>query len=191
MMISNVELEFKEEHAKEGAQSYGSWKYPYDLPIKPVFGTVSKWGFEGNPDYNIKSFYRDFNVIDMVKQLKPLPGDTLDLNSDISIEWIVDEEPMDSILIWIISQYEVFYFQEKVPDNGKYTIKAPGLNTGNNAKRERYCQMSMKNFLRNLWNEPNKPNSPYKYFSGVLYPIGVDSERNVIYEYRKYNEKKS
>jgi len=34
------------------------------------------------------------------------------------------------------------------------------------------------------WNNPNKANSPYKYFGGVLFPIGLDEDKNIIYEYR-------
>ena len=37
-------------------------------------------------------------------------------------------------------------------------------------------------------SNPKDGKSPYKYFEGILYPIGLDEENNVIY---KYNTKKA
>lgn len=46
----------------------------------------------------------------------------------------------------------------------------------------------MADYLRSIWNNPKDGKSPYKYFEGVLYPVGLDEDNNVIY---KYNTKKA
>lgn len=46
----------------------------------------------------------------------------------------------------------------------------------------------MADYLRSIWNNLKGGNSPYKYFEGILYPVGFDEENNVIY---KYNTKKA
>jgi len=46
----------------------------------------------------------------------------------------------------------------------------------------------MADYLREIWNTPKDSKSPFKYFEGVLYPIGLDKDNNVIY---KYNTKKA
>jgi len=68
--------------------------------------------------------------------------------------------------------------------------RLPGLNTGNNEKREKKCSMDLYHYLRNLWNNPKDANSPYRYFQGVLYPAKLDENKNIIYEYRPYDEEK-
>jgi len=35
-----------------------------------------------------------------------------------------------------------------------------------------------------FWNAVNERLSPYKYFGGVLHPVGKDEDGDVIYEYR-------
>jgi hypothetical protein len=49
--------------------------------------------------------------------------------------------------------------------------------------------------MRSKWNTPNDSHSPYKYFGssgkkdengnrlGILHPIGVDKDKNIIYQY--------
>lgn len=49
-------------------------------------------------------------------------------------------------------------------------------------KAFRYKQ-TMKQYIRQAWNSPNSGKSPYKYFGGVLKPIGLDDNRDVIYEF--------
>ena len=45
----------------------------------------------------------------------------------------------------------------------------------------------MADYLREIWNNPKNAKSPFKYFDGILYPIGLDEDKNVIY---KLNVKK-
>lgn len=61
--------------------------------------------------------------------------------------------------------------------------KAEGLNTTSNEKRLNFENFTLFDYFKYKWNTPNNPNSPYKYFSGVLYPDGIDEEGNVIYKY--------
>jgi DNA repair photolyase len=46
---------------------------------------------------------------------------------------------------------------------------------------------SMFDYMRTVWNNPKKGNSPYKYFDQMLIPTGLDENGDVIY---KFNQKK-
>lgn len=48
--------------------------------------------------------------------------------------------------------------------------------------------VSLKDYMKNCWNNPNESHSPYKYFKGALTPTGLDSKRNVIYKYVEYKK---
>lgn len=65
---------------------------------------------------------------------------------------------------------------------------ACGFNTNSSDARAKYTSMTMKDYLRYLWNSPNKGQSPYKMFGGVLKPIAYDANKNIVYE---YNPKRS
>lgn len=64
---------------------------------------------------------------------------------------------------------------------------ASGFNTGTSEKRLQRLNMTMADYMRQQWNNPKSKNSPYKYFEGVLIPIGLDENQNIIYKYN--NEK--
>ncbi len=66
--------------------------------------------------------------------------------------------------------------------------KAEGLNTKTNEARLKAGELTLFEYIRNNWNSPNKPNSPYKYFQGILIPSGLDEDGNIIY---KFNYKKA
>lgn len=51
--------------------------------------------------------------------------------------------------------------------------------------RRKYDRMTIKEYLRFLWNAPKNGNSPYKIFERVLVPDGLDENGDIIY---KYNE---
>lgn len=42
--------------------------------------------------------------------------------------------------------------------------------------------------MRNKWNDPRHPRSPYIYFAGVMHPVGVDQNKDVVYEYRDWDK---
>lgn len=47
----------------------------------------------------------------------------------------------------------------------------------------KYRGMTMKEFLRYLWNSPKQGQSPYKIFERVLVPCGRDENDDIIYQY--------
>ena len=57
-----------------------------------------------------------------------------------------------------------------------------GFNTGFSRTRVRRWNQTMEDYLREIWNNPKDTKSPFKYFDGVLYPIGLDDNNNVIYK---------
>lgn len=63
--------------------------------------------------------------------------------------------------------------------------KAQGYNCNSSENRAKYMGMTMKEYLRYLWNNPKMGQGPYKIFEKVLIPDGYDDDRNIIY---KYNE---
>lgn len=60
---------------------------------------------------------------------------------------------------------------------------AIGYNTGSVEARAKYDGMTMKDYLRYTWNHPNRGQSPYTYFEGVMKPVGTDEHGDVIYAY--------
>ena len=65
---------------------------------------------------------------------------------------------------------------------------AMGFNTVSTRERSKRRKQTMADYLRSIWNNPKDGKSPYKYFEGILYPVGLDEDNNVIY---KYNTKKA
>lgn len=61
--------------------------------------------------------------------------------------------------------------------------RAIGFNLGNNKTRALKRNQSMYDHLKGIWNTPKNAKSPYKYFEGILYPVGLDDDNNVIYKY--------
>lgn len=63
--------------------------------------------------------------------------------------------------------------------------KAEGFNTNSAENRATFEDMTMKQYLRYLWNNPKRGQSPYKIFGKVLIPDGYDKDNNIIYKYNK------
>lgn len=61
--------------------------------------------------------------------------------------------------------------------------KAQGFNVNSSENRAKFDGMSMKDYLRYLWNNPKRGQSPYKIFERVLKPDGVDENGDIIYKY--------
>lgn len=61
--------------------------------------------------------------------------------------------------------------------------RATGFNANSSEKRAQFYGMSMADYMRWLWNNPQAGQSPYKLFEGVLQPVGKDKEGNIIYKY--------
>lgn len=61
--------------------------------------------------------------------------------------------------------------------------KAEGYNTTSCERRAKFDGMTMRDYLRYLWNNPNVGQSPYTYFGGVMRPDGCDEQGNIVYVY--------
>lgn len=70
-------------------------------------------------------------------------------------------------------------YAEQLPYN-----RALGFNKGTVENEIAFRKFSMKDWIRWNWNNVNGGKSPYKYFGGILYPIGKDESGDIIYEYR-------
>ena len=65
------------------------------------------------------------------------------------------------------------------------SVKEGVINIGNAPNSwSPYHGMGMVGWIHHQWNNVNGRRSPYKYFGGVLHPIGRDESGDVIYEYR-------
>lgn len=62
---------------------------------------------------------------------------------------------------------------------------AEGFNTGGSMKRAKFNGMSMADYMRWLWNNPNDGQSPYTLFEGVLYPKETDENGDLVYHYQQ------
>lgn len=63
--------------------------------------------------------------------------------------------------------------------------RAEGFNLSSSENRAHYAGMTMKDYLRYLWNAPKRGQSPYKLFERVLKPDGYDEDGNIIYVYNE------
>ena len=60
---------------------------------------------------------------------------------------------------------------------------AEGFNIASSEKRAKFMDMTMKDYLHYLWNNPKMGQSPYKIFEKVLIPNGYDENGDIIYKY--------
>ena len=63
--------------------------------------------------------------------------------------------------------------------------RASGYNINSSEKRAHFYGMSMAEYMRWLWNNPQAGQSPYKMFEGVMHPAAKDANGNIIYKYNK------
>lgn len=63
--------------------------------------------------------------------------------------------------------------------------KAEGFNTNSAEARAKFRDMTMKEYLRYLWNNPKRGQSPYHLFEKVLVPNGEDENGDIIYRYNQ------
>ena len=61
--------------------------------------------------------------------------------------------------------------------------RACGYNANSSEKRAKFMGMSMAEYMRWLWNNPQAGQSPYKMFEGVMKPEGKDENGDIIYTY--------
>lgn len=60
---------------------------------------------------------------------------------------------------------------------------ATGLNTASEENRAHFEGMTVAQYIRWLWNNPQAGQSPYKMFEGVMRPEGEDENGDLIYYY--------
>ena len=48
--------------------------------------------------------------------------------------------------------------------------------------------LTLYDFFKNSWNNPNSGKSPYKYFTGKMKPVRLDKNKNIIYKYEEGKE---
>lgn len=63
--------------------------------------------------------------------------------------------------------------------------RASGLNTKSCENRARFAGMSMAEYMRWVWNNPQDGQNPYKMFEGIMRPDGKDENGDLIYVYDK------
>ncbi len=61
--------------------------------------------------------------------------------------------------------------------------RAEGYNTNSIERRAKFEFMSMRDYLRYLWNNPYAGQSPFHLFEGVMKPDGRDGNGDVVYTY--------
>lgn len=88
----------------------------------------------------------------------------------------------------IIARKNGKVFWKDIEPNVRYlkdTKAGPAFaNRGGSTWTATWENRSIYDFVKYHWNNTRAANSPYKYFGGVLFPIGLDEDKNVIYEYR-------
>jgi hypothetical protein len=62
---------------------------------------------------------------------------------------------------------------------------AEGFNTNSSESRAHFKDMTMKEYMRYLWNNPKRGQSPYQLFERVLIPAGEDENGDIIYKYNQ------
>lgn len=61
--------------------------------------------------------------------------------------------------------------------------RAQGFNCNSSEKRAHFDGMTMADYMRWLWNNPQSGQSPYKLFEGALVPINKDEDGNLVYKF--------
>lgn len=61
--------------------------------------------------------------------------------------------------------------------------KASGYNTSSTERMAKMMGMTMKDYIKYLWNTPKAGQSPYMIFEGVMKPNGRDEDGNIVYVY--------
>jgi DNA repair photolyase len=79
-----------------------------------------------------------------------------------------------------------FHFTDWAPDWAKEVPLHMMVCLSDADKHHKYAKTTWYDKLRNSWNKPTHFRSPYYYFEGILEPVEIDSEKDVVYEYRHW-----
>lgn len=66
---------------------------------------------------------------------------------------------------------------------GYQFVDASGFNMRSSEYKSHFCGMTMAEYMRWLWNNPQAGQNPYKMFEGIIRPEGKNAEGNLIYVY--------
>ena len=61
--------------------------------------------------------------------------------------------------------------------------KACGYNCNSSEKRAKFKNMTMAEYQRWVWNNPDAGQNIYKMYEGIVVPDGKDENGNLIYKY--------
>jgi hypothetical protein len=61
--------------------------------------------------------------------------------------------------------------------------RAVGFNMNSSEKRAHFFGMTMADYMRWLWNNPQAGQNIYKMFEGVVRPVGKDENGDLVYKY--------
>lgn len=67
-------------------------------------------------------------------------------------------------------------------------VKACGFNSQSTKLRSQFYGMTMKDWIRSIWNSPIKGNSPMKGYGHLLMPDHMDDSNNIVYKWVKSYE---
>lgn len=63
--------------------------------------------------------------------------------------------------------------------------RAEGYNCNSSGKRAKFYGMTMADYMRWLWNNPQAGQSPYTLFEGIIIPDEADANGDLIYKYKE------
>jgi len=83
---------------------------------------------------------------------------------------------------------DVYSSEEPYLDHPKYTNDHVASIGNCWAKR---ANMTLRTILQSQWNNLNSPANPRNYLHGKVIPVGIDGEKNLVYEYKplEYEER--
>ncbi len=61
--------------------------------------------------------------------------------------------------------------------------RAEGFNGNSSERRAKFAGMTMADYMRWLWNNPQAGQSPYRLFEAIMVPNGKDGNGDLVYEY--------
>jgi len=79
-----------------------------------------------------------------------------------------------------------FRFYDWVPEWASKVRLADMVCLSDADKHMKYKYATFEDKLRLEWNNPSHFRSPYYYFEGILYPVDIDDNKDLIYEYRHW-----
>lgn len=94
-----------------------------------------------------------------------------------------DEDLLQGFDKFLLGEMGVMEWKEIQFEQDKQMIHDICFNCNSSEKRAKFDGMTMADYMRYLWNNPQNGQSPYKLFEGALIPAGKDKEGNLIYQY--------